>query len=89
MRKLLDKRSNELLQQRQHYRIFENKFESEAERCSKLEQDAERLKQLLGDLLGIHGRYHRSFVFPCGKKVTVAVFAALIALTIIAIFFLE
>jgi len=67
LRKLLDKKSNELVQHRQQYRIFENKFQDEVNRCSKLEQDTECLKQLLVDLLGIHGRYHRSYVFPCSN----------------------
>jgi len=65
MKKLLDKRSNELLQQRQQYRIFENRFQQEAERCNKLERDLERLNQLLLDLLGLHGQYHSSSVFQC------------------------
>ena len=60
MKKLLDRRSNELLQQRQQYRIFENRFQQEAERCSKLDRDVERLNQLLEDLLGLHGTYHCS-----------------------------
>ena len=86
LRKLLDKKSNELLQQRQQYRIFENKFQGEVNRCTKLEQDTERLKQLLGDLLGIHGRFHRSYVFPC-SNLSVAVFLVLIFLTLVAFVF--
>ena len=85
LRKLLDKRSNEILQQRQQYRIFENKFKGEAERCSKLEQDTERLKQLMAELLGIHGRYHHSYVFPCSNY-TAVFFLVLIAATLIAAF---
>ena len=85
LRKLLDKRSNELVQQRQQYRIFENKFQDEVNRCSKLEQDTERLKQLLVDLLGIHGRYHRFYVFPCSNFKTM-VFLVLISFTLIATF---
>ena len=85
LRKLLDKRSNELVQQRQQYRIFENKFQDEVSRCSKLEQDTERLKQLLVDLLGIHGRCHRSYVFPC-SNFTAVVFLVLIGFTLITTF---
>ena len=88
LRKLLEKRSNELLQQRQQYRIFENKFQGEVNRCSKLEQDTERLKQLLIDLLGIHGRVHRSYVFPC-SNFSAAVFLVLIILTLIVAFVLR
>lgn len=84
LRKLLDKRSDELLQQRQQYRIFENRFKQEELRCRRLEQDTERLKQLLVDLLSIHSRYHRSYMFPC-SKVTGVVISGLIALTIIGI----
>lgn len=84
LRKLLDKRSDELLQQRQQYRIFENRFKQEELRCRRLEQDTERLKQLLVDLLSIHSRYHRSYMFPC-SKVTGVVISVLIALTIIGI----
>jgi len=70
MKKLLDKRSNELLQQRQQYRIFENRFQQEAQRCNKLDRDLERLNQLLVDLLGLHGQYHSSSVFQCNGIVT-------------------
>jgi len=87
LRKLLDKKSNELVQHRQQYRMFENKFHDEVNRCSKLEQDTERLKQLLVDLLGIHGRHHRSYVFPCSNSKAV-VFFVLIFLTFIAAFVL-
>lgn len=85
LRKLLDKKSNELVQHRQQYRIFENKCQDEVNRCSKLEQDTECLKQLLVDLLGIHGRYHRSYVFPC-SNFSAVVFLVLIFLTLIATF---
>ena len=85
LRKLLDKRSNELLQQRQQYRIFENRFKQEEDRCRKLEQDTERLKQLLVDLLSIHSRYHRYHVFPCNNT-TAVVICVLIALTLIGMF---
>lgn len=90
LRKLLDKRSNELLQQRQQYRIFENKFQCEAERCSKLEQDTERLKKLVLDLLGIHDeRYHRSSgVLPCSNY-TAVFLLVLIAVTLIVAFALQ
>ena len=84
LRKLLDKRSDELLQQRQQYRIFENRFKQEELRCRRLEQDTECLKQLLVDLLSIHSRYHRSNMFPC-SKVTGVVISVLIALTMIGI----
>ena len=85
LRKLLDKKSNELLQQRQQYRIFENKFQGEVNRCSKLEQDTECLKQLLVDLLGIHGRFHRSYVLPC-SNFSAVLFLVLIFLTLIVTF---
>ncbi|XP_078364398.1 uncharacterized protein LOC144648816 [Oculina patagonica] len=90
LRKLLDKRSNELLQQRQQYRIFENKFHCEAKRCSKLEQDTKRLKQLVQDLLGIHdGRYHRSSgVLSCSKNRAVFLLV-FIAVTLFAAFVLQ
>ncbi|PFX18843.1 uncharacterized protein LOC111338958 [Stylophora pistillata] len=84
LRKLLDQRSNEVLQQRQQYRIFANRFKQEVRRCSRLEQDTERLKQLLVDLLSIHNRFHRSYVFPC-NNVTAVVIIVLIALTMIGI----
>lgn len=87
LRKLLDKRSNELLQQRQQYRIFENKFQDEANRCSKLEQDTERLKQLLVDLLGIHGRYHRSYVFQCSNFKAVVILVLIVFTLIVAFVF--
>lgn len=69
MKKLLDKRSNELLQQRQQYRIFENRFRQEADRCSKIDRDLERVNQLLADLLWLHGKYHGSSEFKCNNIV--------------------
>lgn len=63
LRKLLDRRSNDLLQQRQQYRIFENRFQKQADRCDKLDRDLERLSQLLVKLLGLHGRHHGCSVF--------------------------
>ena len=69
MKKLLDKRSNELLQQRQQYRLFENRFRQEADRCSKIDRDLERVNQLLADLLWLHGKYHGSSEFKCNNIV--------------------
>ncbi|XP_068704959.1 uncharacterized protein [Montipora foliosa] len=66
--KLLDRRSNELLQQRQHYRIFEKRFQQERERCNKLERNIECVHHLLVDLLWVHKRHHGSrSEFKCNK----------------------
>ncbi|XP_029202949.2 uncharacterized protein LOC114967120 [Acropora millepora] len=47
---LLDKRTNELLQQRQQNRIFEK-------RCNKLDGDIERVHHLLIDLVCLHKKH--------------------------------
>lgn len=75
LRKLLDRRSNELLQQKQQYRIFEHRFKQQADRCIKMDSDLERLDQLLVELLGLHAKCHgcsifqRNKIFILGKKI--------------------